>query len=118
MEKVPLVQYGGVIQTLLAEIMNKRRGAMKGSQEQYSDIPPRDFFAYIAKHPLPEVEYFDRWMAEKVNEIIRFINKTDDALNLKRAINYVLKQSGNNGHCPFAGDNYSPDRLEIDDRDE
>lgn len=113
MEKVCLANYGGVIQGLLSEILLKRaKGGLLG---EYDSIPPRDFFAQLAEKPLPEV--VEGKDSSKANEIIRFINGTDDIVNLKRGLNLLLELGRHSGHYPFSREQYNPSLFEMDGED-
>jgi len=114
---VKLAQYGGVIQNFLAEILMKRRKDKDSFLEQPENIPPRDFFSHLAEHPLPEVEGNGE-LAMKANEVIRFINRTDDILNLKRGLLLLLRLGGNTRHCLFSEDRYNPDLFDMEETEE
>ena len=114
MQRVTLTYYGGVVQKLLAELLIKRRRGEAGLLEQPDSIPPRDFFAHLAAHPLPEVEGNGERIA-RANEVIRFINRTDDILNLKRGLLCLLELGGNTGHYPFSRERYNPDLLDMEE---
>lgn len=115
MERVSLSLYGGVIQNLLAEILVKRHRERGGVGIETADsILPRDFFNHLAAHPLPEV-ICDREDAERANEVIRFINRTDDILNLKRGLLLLLKLGKSTGHRPFSMELYNPELLEMEE---
>jgi len=113
MGKVLLVHYGGVVQKFLAELLLKRRKEVDGFVGENDSIPPRDFFNHLITCPLPEVVN-DGEISLKANIVIRFINQTDDILNLKRGLLYLLELGGNTGHFPFPRERYDPDLLEME----
>ncbi len=114
MKQILLIHYGGVIQKLLAELLLKRVRGIFDFPGENSSIPPKDFFDHLIKHPLPEV-FGDDKKSLKANEVIRFINKTDDIMNLKRGLLFLLELGGNFRHPPFQRDCYNPDHLNMND---
>lgn len=112
--------YGGVFQLMFAVILARRRTEKPMSSDRYEDIPPRDFFNYIAECQLPNVENGGSCndVAERVNKVIRFLNSTDDILNFKRAVNQILCIIGSNSCLPFPGDNYRPELLNMEGDDD
>ncbi|MBP7811791.1 MAG: hypothetical protein KA054_03035 [Candidatus Moranbacteria bacterium] len=110
-ERIQLAYYGGAIQTLLAQILCKRRQSGLDIKNGYESIPPRDYFSHLAHCPLPEV---DGTRSEEANRIIRFLNHTDDILNLKRGMRALLKLSGNHTCSLFSGEQYDPKLLDME----
>lgn len=111
-----LSRYGGVIESVLAQIRLNRKGESEIMPELDS-IAPKYFFGYIAEHPLPEVTC-EREDCVKANTVIAFINRTDDILNLKRAVNRLLVLGGNTAYFPFPIDRYDPNLLDMTEEEE
>jgi len=120
MTQVKLSTYGGVIQKLLAELILSRRKRLETELEvTYDQIPPREFFDHLAKNPLPRItEESQVEIVEEANRIISFINETDDILNLKRALRWLVEVPGNKNSTLFQNEMHSPSLLQIEDIDE
>ncbi len=121
MEKVTLRHYGGRVSNLLAQILvarNSSKGDFQYSPDQVINIPAKNFFVHLKDNPLPQLndDSISPEILKEANLLIGFINTTDDIYNLKRAI-HVLLRLGGNTNVVFAGQDYEPERLNMEEAD-
>lgn len=119
-EMISMQYYGGIIQKMIAVILNERNKGRVASCDP-SIIPPRSFFEHLRESPLLLVTnpYEKKQKVEHFNKVVNFINQTQDILNLKRGIRFLLKESSDTeNNVLFPEKRYDPALLDMEDEDD